>query len=191
MNIIRGLTNPVYLIDESGDIARVDSIVHALQVIDVEHHEIHEGSAFLSSYRTPDASPVANDESLDILLITGNTQTHLVAKAAAGGDAEFTIYEAPAISANGTALAEINRNRMSTRVSKNQTFHTPTVVSVGTELLAEFLPGGSGFFNTPGASEGGRYEFILKSNTVYLFRLTNRAGSAQTMSETLDWYEED
>ena len=69
-------------------------------------------------------------------------------------------------------------------------FHSPTITDDGTEITGAYIAGGSG----PGKSSSGGVvalhndaEFILKTNTNYLIRVTN--DSAEVIDVKLEWYE--
>jgi hypothetical protein len=63
----------------------------------------------------------------------------------------------------------------------------PTVTSVGTEIDAQIIPGGTGKKSSGGAA--GSLEYVLKPLTNYLFRLRNVNGTAHAASLQIEWYE--
>jgi hypothetical protein len=63
----------------------------------------------------------------------------------------------------------------------------PTVSSLGTQIDAQILPGGSGKKSSGGSAAS--LEYVLKPLTNYLFRLTNVNGTAHAASLQLEWYE--
>jgi hypothetical protein len=168
-----------------------DDISGAQVVMTSPHHEVHEGETYQASYKSPDASAVADDGTVDILLRNGaDVGAHLVWHCAAGGDAEVAFYEGTTTSDVGTNLAESNVNRTSRNEATLQVTHTPTVSAVG-ELLSNYLiPGGSGAIAGGGAIRSST-EWILEKGKTYLLRATNRAGTAQPMSVVVQWYEEE
>lgn len=184
---------PVLLVNPAGgQELLVDDITGALATISTPHHEVHEGETFQSSYKSPDANPIADDASIDILLQTGGTEYgHLTFDIASGGTAEILLYEDTIVNNVGTALAENNMKRYSANVATTTATHTPTVANVGTLLHNSLLPGGAG----PGQNRTGGTvrvdtEWPLRLNTNYLIRGINRAGNAQPMSNVVQWYEE-
>jgi len=182
---------PVILISpRDGGTAEYDNMATTtMVVIDYAHHKVHEGDTWESSYKTPDASPIADNANLDILIITGAVRPHLTFEGACGGDAEIILYESATASANGTPLANANMDR--NNLSSGPTaaaYHTPTVTGVGNQLSISFLPGGTKNQATGGTARTGT-EWILRTNTNYLIRITNRAGSAQPASLIVQWYE--
>jgi len=167
-----------------------DETTNALAIIPVVHHEVHEGKTFQTSYKTPDASPLADDAALNFLLITGSLFSHLTFAGAAGGDAEILLYEDTQYSASGAALPEWNMKRTSSSGTTLVMSLGPTITNVGTLLHNCFLPGGTGG-NAPGGIVREDTEWILRPNSVYMVRLINRAGNAQPASLVAQWYEKE
>lgn len=181
------------LIGEMGDgvtqTLLVDPIVGALAVIDTQHYEVHVGETFQVSYKSPDAVPIADDGTIDLLITTKDKFCHLLFGIAAGGDAEVLFYEGVTVTADGVALTRHNMKRTSSIVADANAHHTPTITAFGALLYNDFLPGGNA-----GVSQGGvlrtNTEWILIPGIKYLIRGINRAGNAQPMSVMAQWYEE-
>ena len=169
-----------------------DSATGALVSISIPHHEVHEGEMFEISYKSPDASPIADNGTIAFLLRTGAKYDHLVFGGNAGGDAELELLEAPAITDDGAALTEYNMNRAINANPTTVATLDPTVTGgTGSLLFNDFIPGGTGG-NSVGGTGAVRVgtEWILRINTAYVMRVTNRAGNAQPMSLLAQWYEE-
>lgn len=183
--------HPLYVVlVGGGDNTQTDEITGALVTIDVVHHEIHEGELFSVSYKNPNATPIVDDGTIIFALTTGAKYAHLIGSAACGGDAQLELVEDAAFT-GGTAMTERNHKR-----TEGDAGNTVTVVrdpgaipTPGNVLEDLFLPGGTGG-NAVGIEGGSRVEWILKPNSVYLLRLTNRAGNAQPGSLRAEWYEE-
>lgn len=157
-------------------------------IISYEHSKVHQGKFYTANYYL---AGVANGSSIEILVQTPSDKTvHNYIKAASGGDSLFYTFEDATFSAEGTAITPINNNRSSANTADATITHTPTLTADGTQLgNPEFIPGGHGGVSV-GSSEGiGKEQFVLNSNTVYLLRLTNIAGSAQALSIVLGFYE--
>lgn len=183
------MVTPVALFGEDSDgnvqpITKTDAVSNALPVILHAHREIHAGSTFQVSYKTPDASPIADNASLDILVIAGAKSLHIESVASLSGIAEIEIFEFTTVSDNGTALVVQNKNRMSNKANTATAYHTPTVTLTGTRMQNFYLP------TLLGTMLPERDEWILAPNRNYLFRLTNRNGNAQNGAWLLEWYEE-
>ena len=178
----------VQIVDVAGHLVNVDDIVGALHVIDVLHHEIHEGTAFSTSFKTADDASLADNGTLIFALTTGAKAIHIISIGVVGGDAEIEILEEPTIT-DGTATTVYNRNRTSLIVTTVTVVRDPTVNTDGTLIDNQFIPGGTGGM-TLGGAFGPRSEWVFKPSTIYLFRLTNRSGNVQPASLAVGWYEE-
>jgi len=162
----------------------------ALAVIDYAHHEIHEGSTFLVSYKSPDANPIADNATISYIITTHGKYAHLLARGGCGGDAEAALYEGTTVTAGtGTAMTAFNKNRASAKAPTVGVRRDMTVDTVGTLIENEFIPGGTGPQAVGGAGVS-RAEWVLAPNTIYMVRITNRAGNAQPASLAIEWYEE-
>jgi hypothetical protein len=156
-------------------------------VADVNHVRLHEGRAFYVYANKPHGNLLANDANLDIAIAFGAGKTpHLVFSMDSGGDGEFTMYEGATVS-GGTAFTAINRFRPSSNVSLSAALVQPTVTATGTQLAYNFLAGGSG--KKASGAEAFSFQYVLNPLTTYLFRFTNRSGSAQISFIMIDWYE--
>lgn len=157
--------------------------------VDVNHQRNHDGRAFFAYKIAPDSSPLATGSSIDIVLASpSGIFPHITVDAMCLGDAEFYIYEGTSTT-GGTSFTPINRNRNYAISNQSQIAMVvnPTVTSVGTELDAQILPGGSG--KKSSGSSAGSLEYILKPLTNYLFRLTNVNLTSHAASLQLEWYE--
>lgn len=157
-------------------------------IVDLAHHEVHEGSHFVVTHKTADGADLPNDGVLEVLLTTGAKDVHAVFEAVVEGDFELDIFENPTVTDDGTALAEVNLNRNSSKVATVVATHTPTTSADGDNLYSKWLLGGVGFFADTALARTDT-EFNLKQNEQYLFRLTNRSGSGSPCSWVVQWYE--
>jgi hypothetical protein len=157
--------------------------------IDVNHQRNHDGRAFYAYKIAPDSAPLAAGASINIVLASpSGVYPHVTLDAMSVGDAEMYIYEGTSTT-GGTAFTPVNRNRNFAVSNPSQVAMVvnPTVNSVGTEIDALIIPGGSGKKASGGS--GGSLEFVLKPLTNYLFRLTNVNSAAHAAYLTLEWYE--
>lgn len=176
-------------VEAPSSVLLTDDITGALVTVSILHRRVHEGITFQASFKNEDASPVADNGNVSILLVTGARFNHLVFRGTAGGDAEALFYEGVTVTDSGTALAAHNMKRYVTTTSLTNAFHTPTVTVAGATVLHDsLLPGGTGG-NSPGGTVRANTEWLLSLNTIYLIRLINRAGNAQPMSLVAQWYE--
>jgi len=158
-------------------------------MVDVNHQRNHDGRAFFAYKLAPDSAPLADNASINIVLASpSGVFPHLTVEAMCLGDAELYIYEG-ASTTGGTAFTPINRNRNYAVSNPSQVAMVinPTVTSVGTEIDAQIIPGGSG--KKSGGGTAGSLEYVLKPLTNYLFRLTNVNGTSHAAFMTLEWYE--
>lgn len=156
-------------------------------MVDVNHQRNHDGRAWFAYKMNPESAPLADNASIDIVMASASgVFPHLTVDALCLGDAEFYIYES-AVATGGTPFTPINRNRNYTTSSQVAMIINPTVTSLGTQLDAQILPGGSGKKSTGGTA--GSLEYVLKPLTNYLFRLTNVNGTSHAAHLALEWYE--
>ena len=158
-----------------------------LIMVDVNHQRNHDGRAWFAYKMYPDSAPLASGASIDIVMASASgVLPHLTVDALCLGDAEFYIYE-NAVATGGTPFTPINRNRNYTTSSQVAMIINPTVSTLGTQLDAQIIPGGSG--KKSGGGTAGTLEYVLKPLTNYLFRLTNVNGTAHAAHLSLEWYE--
>lgn len=156
-------------------------------MVDVNHQRNHDGRAWFAYKMNPDSAPLAANASIDIVLAAASgVVPHMTIDALCLGDAELYIYEGTSAT-GGTSFTPINRNRNYTTSSQVAMIVNPTVTSLGTQLDAQILPGGSG--KKSGGGTAGTLEYVLKPLTNYLFRLTNVNGTAHAAHLSLEWYE--
>lgn len=166
-----------------------DHINEAAVIQDTVHTNIHRGIMFSVGHS---AEGVADDGTVELLLQVGsNRSCHARFAVAAGGDFRVQLFEATTFSAAGTPVTPQNRNRFSPTTAETTVTHSPTVEADGTTLVNGIRPGGSGFIFTPGDTAVGFNEWVLKTDTVYLARVQNLAGTAQPLSIQIDFYEPD
>ncbi|MHA2068109.1 MAG: hypothetical protein ACXABY_27425 [Candidatus Thorarchaeota archaeon] len=178
-------SNPVRIVGP------VDKAGGGLIVSDARHAKAHEGEVFVSSYKSPDASLIADNASLDVLIIPDASHEVVMAyRLSSTGAYELAFYEDTTISSNGTELPARNRSRPKAVAiaATAKAYHTPTVTVVGQLLLNEVVSGVLGGPNVSPITADN--EWILKASVPYLIRIINRSGSAQSMSIVISWYEE-
>lgn len=166
-------------------VGAVDDTSDALITSSIPRNQLHDGHTF-SATHVDDS--VNNDNNIDILIQTGNLVNHTLIGIAVGGDAEIECYEGTTFSDEGTTIDIINMNRTSSITSLNTITHAPAIDDIGSQMFHRALPGGSGGLS-PGILERPDTEWMLKTNTVYLFRMTNKAGNKQTIGVAVQWHE--
>lgn len=184
------------------DDIRIDSKTNALYTLSYEHHEAHEGDAFIADI--VDES-MADDETLSLAFKTptGTKLAHVIIEASTlvGGDLKF--YEgATWIQGSGSAVSIINHLRTANPISSillenrqqatftasDELIGNVTGVNVGsaTLLTTRWM---WGVRNRSAAGQlRGQLEFILKADTQYLILFTANGGS-NAAQVSMNWYE--
>lgn len=156
-------------------------------VVDVNHHRLHEGRAFIAWNIYPDSAKLAAGLSADIVLAAGpGTIPHVTIAMESSGDCDFFVYEGTSTT-GGTAFTPVRRNRNIAATSNVAMVTNPTINTFGTLINQQFITGGTGKKAAGGSS--GSLEYVLTPLTNYLFRLTNVNGTAHTALLELEWYE--
>lgn len=150
----------------------------AVVVADEVHERVHRGQVFTFDYKSVDASPIADNASINVLIGVRDDPLHCVFRFVGGGDFEYFLFESPTVTNVGTVVPIRNLNRyQGSTWPKARVWHTPTTSNDGTQLQGQWAP------NLLGGSQETRAdtEWILQPNTRYLIRLTNRQGTAEPM----------
>lgn len=157
-------------------------------VIQIAHERVHQG-VFYSTFGL--SAGIANGANFDFLLQVGSNKfKHSVFSFSAGGDATVSLYSGVSFSAVGTTVIPINHNRISSNLADGISSVGPTIATTPTLLAQAFFPGGTKNQATgSGGAIGFDSEWILNKSTNYLLRVTNNAGSAQTISVVHSFYE--
>jgi len=166
----------------------IDSHVRGLVVVDSLEYSVHRGHRFKISYLVEHGSELGNDAVLNVLVKVGSKHVHAVPRLAAGGDCDLLMYTGTTTSNDGTPIGVVAKNQADERSSNVTAFSAPTITADGSLLWSQFVPGGSG----PQAAGGdwSEAQWILKCNTYYLFRMTNRSGGVIQLSFSIGWMEE-
>lgn len=153
--------------------------------IDVNHLRLHEGRSYYCYKQYSYASGLPAGSSIDIAVAFPSGITpHAVFGYGGSGEAEFYVYEEP-VTSGGTSLTIHRHNRNLSTSSVGVAVVSPTVTSLGTELLGEFVPANK----QGGGGQNYTHEFVLKPLTTYLFRLTNVNSQAHAANLIIEWYE--
>lgn len=160
---------------------------NALIMVDINHHRLHEGRAFIAWNIYPGSAKLASGSSADIVLAAGpGTIAHVTIAMESSGDCDFFVYEGTSTT-GGTAFTPVRRNRNIAATSNVAMVTNPTINTFGTLINQQFITGGTGKKAAGGSS--GSLEYVLTPLTNYLFRLTNVNGTAHTALLELEWYE--
>jgi hypothetical protein len=149
---------------------------------------IIDGIVFYAYSSKGNGNLLADDASIDIVVtppVGKDVGIGFVTRI--GGDAEFKVFEGVTDVVGGTIYVPKNRNRASTKTAQTGIIIQPTSVTTNGVLYEEIIVGGSGG-NAAGASLEGDYA-IIRADTSYLFRLTNRSGQARIAELFVQWIE--
>ncbi len=177
---------------ESGSVIRASGRQYPLPTVTTAHERIHEGVMYHGGVRS---EALADDGNLDLFLIVNSAmEIHARFEAACGGDAVLNLYENPFSNTNslGTEITPRNRHREIGDVSDAGLYSAPwtDANSLGTNLTpGAIIPGGATGNSPGGQLQDGFFEWDLDKGNQYLFRLTNRGGSAKIASAELNFYE--
>jgi hypothetical protein len=164
-----------------------DTSTRSLTNISYEHHEIHEGEAYVTTYAV---DTLDDTDTAELLIETPNTTkwAHLIVDVMGTHDTTI-VFSETSTKTTGTAMNEVNRNRNSGNTAGIVVTHTPGGAGAGTTIYtaifgADATPASGGVFG----NHRGRAEFILKQNEKYLLVVTS-ATDGNRVSIFLNWYE--
>lgn len=170
------------------DRQRVVGSDYALPIADINHVRLHEGKAFSAYALYPPSAPLAQNTSVNIVITTPvGVNPHIILQANCDQNAIIYFYEDVTVNSGGTLFVPINRNRVSTNVSGSGILINPTLTINNGVIFEEYLSAG----DSKKAAGAGAYsfEYVLKANMSYLFRLTNVGSAAAATFMSLEWYE--
>lgn len=173
------------------DDIQIDSASNVLEIIEYEHHEIHEGSSFV----VRNVVDLAQNAVFDIQITTPNTTrwAHMILSLDVEAETQWWFYENVTINTPGTACSCYNRNRNSatatvlTVKSISNASIADASADTGTATAISLINGIEGAGKKLGGESNSRHEFILKQNATYSLRFL--ATSAGFVDWFLDWYE--
>ena len=169
------------------DDIRIDASTNSIQTIEYEHHEIHSGSSFhTSDVRNIDTTTFK----WQVTTPDSTKYSHIVFNVDCTGEMLALITEG-SDRTDGTALTEINRNRVGTpTVAGTIVTHTPTGGTTdGATTIYSKRSGATAVGSRTVAAGGSRglNEFVLKPNTKYVISVTTYADVYVSLE--LEWYE--
>lgn len=163
-----------------------DEVSGGSVVLTLPYLYVHKGGMYEASYKTPDGSPLADNDNLDFLFRTSDVHCHLSIGPIAANPIEVLFYEDPVITNVGTAMNVVGLNRVRSLASTALVYRSPTNSSVGNTMRSSLQIWGIAPL-VPAFSE---IPWILRPNTDYLFSMINRAGSAQDVAMIIQWFED-
>lgn len=165
-------------------VGKIDDSTGATVSIPLLHERIHSGKTFVASFKTPDADPLADNGTLEFLIITGDIPLYFSFQSAGNDDVETAFFENTTVSNNGTMLSVVGLNRKRSLAPSAAVWRDPTITADGDQLSNLFT---SWAIEEPIARDD--INWVLKENTNYLVRVINRAGAVQPVSLVIQWYE--
>lgn len=170
-----------------------DPLFNAPIVIDIPHHEVHEGDTF--SAVVTDSSAASGEVVQGYLktpaISTPQKRMHLVLSHAGTGQHNVTITEGVTYSSGGSDSTPVNRRRDSSKASAVQAMKVGSdkdsnkiAYTGGTVIWNEDAGSGRGV----GGETRGTEEWILAPDTEYIFEVSSGATST-AISLAATWYE--
>lgn len=151
--------------------------------IDYSQERIHSGKSYIATFKTPDASPLADNATIDFLIINGPVGIDFIFTSSGTGDIEVQFYEGTAVTGNGTSVPVVGLNRERSLAQTPAVFRAPTISNDGSLLYNDIRTFGVEPQFTHNA------EWVLRPNTNYLVRAINRQGAAQPVYLLVAWDE--
>lgn len=147
-----------------------------------------DGLVFYAYSSKGNGDQLADGESIDIVVTPPEDKSIGIGFIARiGGDAELKVYENVSGVTGGTVFVPRNRNRQSNKTSQSGVIVQPTAVTTNGVLYEEIIIGGSRG-SAAGATLQGDYA-VIKADTSYLFRLTNRSSQSRIAELFVQWVE--
>jgi hypothetical protein len=175
-------------VKDKDDNQRVIGSDYPLPSADVNHVRLHEGRAFASYLLYPPSAKLAQNATANMVISTGvSISPHIILQASCDQNAIVYFYENVTVNSGGTLFVPINRNRVSTTAATSGILLNPTLTINDGVIYEEYLAAGDSK-KAAGASAYS-FEYVLKTNTSYLFRLTNVGTTSATTFMSLEWYE--
>ena len=187
---------PVILTDpnDASRAGEFDNLFKVPLIMDIAHHEIHEGDTYSATITDVSAASGAYVQGyiLTSAVTSPQKRMHMVLSHEGSGLHSFTITEGVTFTSGGAAATPINRRRDSANTSDAQAVRVGgdnltgglLIYTGGTVIWSESAGAGRG----SGSSSRGTDEWILAPNTAYMFEMMSGATST-SISIQATWYE--
>lgn len=178
-----------------GNIANWDAVrenvTGGVTTIDSDHRYIHQGKLFESFVKTT----ILTTGTYAIAIHTPiDKELHYRPSTISPSADKITIelFEGSTYSA-GTNIPIINHKRTDGETATQAVKGGVTIGMAGTKIAQVFLPGSTGIgqTRTGGGFNGSNNEWILKKDTIYIYKITNESTESNTIQVNFFWYEED
>lgn len=174
--------NPRVVLTDGTTNVGVDSYSDSLNQIDVDHSKHHEGKAFSFS----ETYIIESGENLDFLLhdLSGATHLRTFAFTPTTAPGEIYLFENTITSNDGTIQTTLNKNRNSSTISNMLLYKSPMILSGGTLLEKDVIVGEH---TSGGVQSRMILEWILRPNTKYLLRYSNKSSMSSDVNIFIYW----
>lgn len=164
-----------------------ERVTQAAGIIDSDHAAVHAGIAFMAWAKFT----IAAGASAYLELVTpADKYVHMKPALIASDGPKIDVSILEGVTANETtAVATLNRNRLSTNVAGVAVYSGSTVTN-GTAIEADYIGGGGTGGNGTGAAVASQHEIVLKQSTKYAFKITNSGSASAAVFVKPFWYEE-
>jgi hypothetical protein len=170
-----------------------ERVTKGVPTIDTNHAQIHEGNGFSIGA----VFSIAAGAVLDIsVAIPANAYVHYQAtdiSTDGANNVTAVLYEGATVTAaTGTAIAAVNRKRMSPKASALTILQGATITATGTEIDRWTFPKTGTTPNVQGfVGKSDTNEWVLNPGSTYLLRISNTGvTTAATIAFRPFWYEE-
>lgn len=190
------------IVNGSGNVANIDDVSSSFQVINFEHHEIHEGDSF--ERHVDSANAAVATMNVAFFTASGTKKAHMLFGWSSSDEIFWEICEgATWTQGTGTVQNVFNINRDtgdggSTVILEDDTQPTPTAnnqilkdvtVTACTKLIDNQYTYNAGLPQSSSAeTRQSGHEWVLKPDESYLIRMTKTDANCK-MSINLHWYE--
>lgn len=147
------------------------------------HNQVHRGKMRSLSHVFDSVSDAA---SVGLALKSGDEDLHTFFVVTSGGSARYRLYEDPTMTAS-TVKVIYDMNREVANTAEASAGHTPTF-TVGTVIFEGHIPGGGKQAGGGGTARSGT-EWILDTDSTYIFAASNLQGATTAISFDIEFYE--
>lgn len=170
-----------------GPLTSHDASTNAANVMQYEHHEVHEGSHFYVSGHVTLGSSAKIEFSIDVP--AGPKEPHVTFDVAGSTITTVELFEGTNVTGGEIIIPKNNnRRKRTTHFSSLTVRKNPTTITASGEVLDSASWGSSGGSKTLGGDVSRENELIWDESTQYLFRITSGAAS-NIISYRGKWYE--
>ena len=180
--------------DDATRVARIDPSTNSLQVIEYEHHEVHDGNMFRVGYNV-DSVDDNGTMSICFKTPTGTNETHMLIQVRSDKEVQYGLFEgATWITSTGTAVVPYDQNRVTANTSVCLGDASGSFVAGVMNANPDGLTGGTnvhpdhmGSAQKSGGDTRGD-EIVLANNTQYAVMVTAEAAASDVTINLLYYH---